>query len=143
MRILHIGDIVGKPGRLFVIRCLPILREREELDLVIANAENASGGSGLTPQIYRELVAAGVQCITLGDHIYRRREIISILEADEPVVKPANFPPDAPGKTWVVVTANNGVKVAVPPFRICSSAVVTCVCVPSTAESSVFEFESR
>ena len=80
---------------------------------MIANAENAAGGSGITPEIYRELRHAGVDCVTMGDHIYRRREIIPILEAERPIVKPANFPASAPGREWTVVTADNGVPVAV------------------------------
>lgn len=113
MRVLHIGDIVGKPGRDIVTRSLATIRERFQLDLVIANAENVAGGSGITPANYQELRQAGIDCITLGDHIYRRREIYSVLESDEPIVKPANYPPDAPGKTWVTVKASNGVEVAV------------------------------
>lgn len=113
MRILHIGDIVGKPGRQIVVKSVATLRTEQRLDLVIANAENIAGGSGITPALFRELLAAGVDCVTLGDHIYRRREIYSVLEADEPVVKPANYPATAPGKPWTVVTAANGVSVAV------------------------------
>lgn len=113
MRILHIGDIVGKPGRQMVRQCLPTLKREEQIDLVIANAENSAAGSGLTPQNYRELVDAGVQCVTMGDHIYRRKDIESVLEADEPIVKPANYPSSAPGKSWVTVRADNGVPVAV------------------------------
>ena len=74
MRLLLIGDIVGKPGRQIVCRSVKPLVEREQLDLVVANAENAAGGSGITPAIYHELIAAGVDVITLGDHIYRRRK---------------------------------------------------------------------
>ncbi len=113
MRILVIGDIVGKPGYQIVARALPGLRVREELDLVIANAENAADGSGLTPQIYRKLISAGVDCITLGDHIYRRREIFTTLEIETNIVKPANFPADAPGRTWTVVQTATGQKAAV------------------------------
>ncbi len=113
MRILFIGDIVGKPGRKIVSRALRGLREREQLDLVIANAENAADGSGITPSIYRDLLAAGVDCMTLGDHIYRRVEIFKILEEQSNIVKPANYPDDAPGRSWVVVEAANGVEVAV------------------------------
>ena len=80
MRILFIGDIVGKPGREIVERAVAGLVREERLDLVVANAENAAGGSGLTPAIYRELMRAGVDAITLGDHVYRRREIYSVLE---------------------------------------------------------------
>ncbi len=77
MNILLIGDIVGKPGRRSCSRRCADCEQQESIDLVVANAENAAGGSGLTPEIYRELIAAGVDCITLGDHIYRRREIDS------------------------------------------------------------------
>lgn len=114
MKILHIGDVVGKPGRRMIVQAIPELKRRYNLALVIANAENSAGGSGITPKIYRELMGAGVDCITLGDHIYRRREIYSILDhPDEPVVKPANYPAEAPGKNWVIVEATNGVRVAV------------------------------
>lgn len=113
MRILFIGDIVGKPGRSIVSLAIPALRKREQIDLVIANGENAADGSGITPKIYRELTAAGVDCFTLGDHIYRRSEIYPTLEAELNVVKPANYPEEAPGKTWAVVEAANGVPVAV------------------------------
>jgi hypothetical protein len=113
MRVLLIGDVVGKPGRQVIVRGLPGLVEREQIDLVIANGENAAGGSGITPAIYRELLAAGVDCITLGDHIYRRAEIIDVLARETNIVKPANFPPEAPGREFAVVTARNGVSVAV------------------------------
>ena len=113
MRILFIGDIVGKPGRKIVAQALPGLRQRDRVDFVIANAENAADGSGITPKIYRELLAAGVDCITLGDHIYRRVEITNVLESETNIVKPANYPDEAPGQTWAVVKAANGVPVAV------------------------------
>jgi metallophosphoesterase (TIGR00282 family) len=113
VRILLIGDIVGKPGQRIVTQTLPALRQREGIDLVVANAENALDGSGLSPSIYRKLLAAGVDCITLGDHIYRRNEICSVLASENNIVKPANYPPRAPGKNWVVVTAASGEQVAV------------------------------
>jgi metallophosphoesterase (TIGR00282 family) len=113
VRVLLIGDIVGKPGRQIVARAVKKLIERENLDLVVANAENAAGGSGLTPANYQELISAGVDCITLGDHIYRRREIIDVLESQPNIVKPANYPPAAPGREFAIVRARNGVDVAV------------------------------
>src|SRR4051794_39475613 len=100
MRFFLIGDIVGKPGVRIVTTALAGLRRRERLDLVIANAENSADGSGIAPSIYRKLIGAGVDCITLGDHIYRRSEIASILQTENNIVKPANYPPSAPGKTW-------------------------------------------
>ena len=113
MRLLLIGDVVGKPGREIVVRSVRGLVEREALDLVVCNAENAAGGSGLTPENYRELIGAGVDGITLGDHIYRRREINPILESASNIVKPANFPSDAPGHEFMLLPARNGVTVAV------------------------------
>jgi 2',3'-cyclic-nucleotide 2'-phosphodiesterase len=113
VRLLLIGDIVGKPGRQIVVRALPELIRREAIDLVVANGENAAAGSGITPANHAELIAAGVNCVTLGDHIYRRREIISVLNSQDNIVKPANFPATAPGKAWTVVTARSGEQVAV------------------------------
>lgn len=113
MRVLLIGDIVGKPGRVITQKAVKRLKKYCDIDFVIANAENSAGGSGITPVIYNELVEANVDAITLGDHIYRRREIYSVLETKANIVKPANYPPKAPGRDYVVVEAANGVKVAV------------------------------
>ena len=113
MRILHIGDIVGKPGRRIVARTARPLKAQWNLDLVVANAENAAGGSGLTPANYRELIDAGVDGITMGDHIYRRQEITSILESERNIVKPANFPAGAPGLEWMILNTPRGQSVAV------------------------------
>jgi len=113
VRILLIGDVVGKPGRQIIVQALPGLIAREKLDLVIANGENSAGGSGITPAIYREMMNAGVDCVTLGDHIYRRQEIIPVMAAESNIVKPANFPATAPGKEFAVVTSRGGVPVGV------------------------------
>ena len=113
MRILHIGDIVGKPGRRIVRQAVPALRERESLDFVVANGENAAGGTGITADNFQELIKAQVDCITLGDHIYRRKQISRVLEKDSRIVKPANFPASAPGRNWTTLTARNDIPVAV------------------------------
>lgn len=113
MRILLIGDIVGKPGRQIVVRALRGLVREEQLDLVVANGENAAAGSGITAEHHAELVAAGVDCVTLGDHIYRRKEILPVLATAANIVRPANYPPAAAGRPWTVVPARNGAPVAV------------------------------
>ena len=113
MRILLIGDIVGKPGRRIVTAAVRRLKESHGLDFVIANAENAADGSGITPSIYKDLIGAGVDCITMGDHVYRRKEINDVLEAESNIVKPANFPAAAPGRDWTVVRSEDGVPVGV------------------------------
>lgn len=108
-----VGDVVGKPGMLITVRCLRGLRRREGVDIVVVNGENAADGSGLTPSMFHSLVDAGVDCVTLGDHIYRRREIMEVLESDDRIVKPANFPAEAPGRCWTVVHTASGVPVGV------------------------------
>jgi metallophosphoesterase (TIGR00282 family) len=113
VRLLLIGDIVGKPGRQIVLRAVPGLRMQEGLDFVVANAENAAGGSGLTPDIYHELICCGIDCLTMGDHIYRRREIYGVLETEARIVRPANYPDEAPGRRYTVLRARNQVRVAV------------------------------
>lgn len=106
MRLLFIGDVVGTPGQTAVRTLVPILRRTEQLDAVVANAENASNGSGLTPRDYRHLRAAGLDAVTLGDHIYRKVDIVDVLQQPtEPVCKPANFPAGAPGRDWVTFAA--------------------------------------
>lgn len=112
MRLLHIGDIVGGPGRQIVVRAVEALVAHEKLDLVTANAENAAGGSGLTPSNYDELIAAGVDGITLGDHIYRRRAIMRVLESKKNIVKPANYPEESPGRDVAFVQSRRGGEVA-------------------------------
>jgi metallophosphoesterase (TIGR00282 family) len=112
MRILFLGDIVGPPGVTFLKRFLRPLVECEGIDLVIANAENASGGSGLTPGAYRQLREAGVDLLTLGDHVYKKADIIASLEKEERLCRPANFPLDAPGRQFALATARDGTRMA-------------------------------
>jgi len=137
VRILFIGDIVGKPGVRIVTQALPGLRRRESIDLCIANGENADNGSGITPAIYRKLIAAGVDCVTLGDHIYRKKDIIDILESQDNIVRPANYPDDAPGKTWVVVKSETGRKVAV--FSLIGRVFMKPVDCPYTKADKILE----
>jgi metallophosphoesterase (TIGR00282 family) len=112
MRILFLGDIVGPPGVSFVKQVLRPVIEREGIDFVIANAENASGGSGITPGAYRQLREAGVDLLTLGDHVYKKADIIATLGKEDRLCRPANFPPDAPGREFVAATARDGTVVA-------------------------------
>ncbi len=81
--------------------------------MVVVNAENSASGSGLTPANYRELIDAGIDCLTMGDHVYRRKEIFKILHSEARIVKPANYPPQSPGKTYTVITTRGNVRVAV------------------------------
>ncbi|MDZ4848072.1 MAG: TIGR00282 family metallophosphoesterase [Pirellulaceae bacterium] len=113
IRIVLVGDTVGKPGMNVVCLATRWLKQRLKAHLVIVNAENAADGTGLRQREYRRLIEAGVDAITLGDHIYKKREIIETLQSADNIVKPANFPAEAPGKTWCVVQTADGVQVAV------------------------------
>lgn len=112
MRILAIGDIIGRPGRSAVARMLPGLRRTLGADLVIANGENAAGGIGLTPGTADELLLAGVDVITSGNHIWAHQEIIPYLEGEAPVLRPLNYPAGVPGRGCLVAgDAGNAVLV--------------------------------
>jgi metallophosphoesterase (TIGR00282 family) len=137
MKILFIGDVVGTPGVEMVRKVVPVLLEREKLDLVIANAENAAGGSGLTAKLYRRLREAGVDLVTLGDHIYKKVEIVSTLEKDGRLCKPANFPPDAPGREVAQAVARDGTPVAV--FSVLGRTFMRAVDCPFRAADRVLE----
>jgi hypothetical protein len=113
MRLLIIGDIVGRPGKHACSQIIPRLVRERAIDCVIANAENASAGSGLTPNVFAKLRHYGVDACTMGDHIYKRREVFTVLETSDRVVRPANLPPEAPGPELVVIEARNGGQVAV------------------------------
>jgi 2',3'-cyclic-nucleotide 2'-phosphodiesterase len=113
IKILCLGDIVGKPGRLALAELLPALIKDRGIDLVVANAENAAGGSGLTPPIFEKILRTGVDVCTLGDHAFRKREVLPILEASDRVVRPANFPPPCIGRGLTIVASRSGIKVAV------------------------------
>ncbi len=102
MLILAIGDIIGKPGRWAVRELLPRLRQEYGVDLVIANGENAAGGIGLTPDTAQELLAAGVDVLTSGNHIWAQKEIIPYLDGEMPILRPLNYPPGVPGRGYIV-----------------------------------------
>jgi 2',3'-cyclic-nucleotide 2'-phosphodiesterase len=113
MNILFLGDIVGKPGRLAVRELLPKLIHREQVDFVIANCENVSGGAGVEPGNCRELLAAGVDVLTSGSHIGRKREIVDYIGSEQRLLRPANFPPGTAGAGWRCYTTPDGTVVAV------------------------------
>jgi len=111
-RILFCGDLVGPAGRRGLLRMLPLLRERHDPTFVVVNGENVAGGFGITPKIADELLAAGVDVITLGNHAYRHREIYPYLDTEPRIVRPANYLRGQPGRGHTVVT-HDGVRLAV------------------------------
>jgi metallophosphoesterase (TIGR00282 family) len=113
LRCMVIGDIIGKPGRLAVVHELTGLRQELDLDVVIANGENLAAGAGLTPSLAEELLGNGVDVITSGNHIWDKREVYDYLDSDRPVLRPMNYPDDAPGRGWLVHRLPDGDSVAV------------------------------
>src|SRR6059036_1696160 len=93
MRLLFLGDVVGRPGRRAVARILPALIAREDVGFVVANCENASGGKGVDPAAAEELRDAGVDVLTSGNHVWQHRTIVPYLEENARLIRPLNFPP--------------------------------------------------
>jgi metallophosphoesterase (TIGR00282 family) len=107
LKVIMLGDVVGKPGRRVVQRSLPALCAEFEADLVIANAENAAGGSGLTPQIFQKLIRYGIHGVTLGDHVFRQMDIAPTLQQAENLIRPANLSARAIGRGWMKLTCGD------------------------------------
>lgn len=113
MNLLFFGDIVGRPGRTALAAHLPALKQCYEPDLLLANAENAAGGTGLTPDIAEELFDLGIDAMTLGNHAWAKREIIEYLDHEHRVIRPLNFPGSPPGRGSCVVQAASGHKLGI------------------------------
>src|ERR1700722_19265606 len=113
LRILCLGDIVRRPGRQIVHDKLPGFVRQQNIDLVVANAENIAGGSGITQNLFNKLRSYGVDVITLGDHVYRKSDIIPTLQTSERIVRPANMAAGAAGRQFTVITTNSGIPVGV------------------------------
>jgi len=113
MRILFVGDVVGRSGRAVVTERLPGLIRDWALDLVVVNGENAAGGFGITEMIYHELIEAGADAITLGNHAWDQREALVFIERAPRLIRPINFPPGTPGRGTALIEAKSGARVLV------------------------------
>jgi len=136
MRLLCIGDVVGRPGREAVERLTGMLRQEHGIECVVVNAENAAGGSGMTPRIARDLLAAGADVITLGDHAWKQREVFEAFDEFSTLLRPANYSSEAPGRGACLVELEGGLRVGVinlvgrifmdpseSPFRAADTAI--------------------
>ncbi len=113
MKLLFIGDIIGRPGRQLVSTSLPRLVDQHMIDLVVANGENAAAGFGLTPDVTAELLDMGIDVLTSGNHIWDKREGLVCLEQEPALLRPANYPPETPGRGFGVYQTAAGLEVAV------------------------------
>lgn len=105
MNVLMVGDVFGEPGRAAVRKLLPRLRQEHHVDLAVVNVENAAGGFGVTAQICREILDAGADVMTSGNHIWDRKEVVAYIARENLLLRPANFPTGTPGAGWVTVKA--------------------------------------
>ncbi len=108
-----IGDVVGKPGRQALALFLRKVQEAHDIDLTVANGENAAGGFGITPDTANDLLRLGIDVITSGNHVWDKKEVLGYIPKESRLLRPLNYPPGAPGYGSIVVTARNGIKVAV------------------------------
>ena len=108
MKILCIGDIVGKPGRQALALFLRKVQEAHDIDLTVANGENAAGGFGITPDTAADLLRLGVDVITSGNHIWDKKDVLGYIPKESRLLRPLNYPPGAPGYGSIVVTARGG-----------------------------------
>lgn len=113
MKIFFIGDIMGAPGRRAVAGLLHKVVDRYQIDLVVANGENASGGLGITPEVAEQLLQSGIDVLTSGNHIWKHKEIIPYLESSDRLLRPANYPPGTPGQGLTIVETAGGELAAV------------------------------
>ena len=113
MKVLMIGDVVAKPGRVAILERIQDLREQHQADLAIMNAENLAGGFSVTPSICEQLFAAGIDVMTSGNHIFDKKEAIDYIRKQPRLLRPANYPPGLPGTGVYTGTARNGVRFAV------------------------------
>lgn len=113
MRILFIGDVVGRPGRQIVTRGLDKLRSRTHFDLVVANVENAAAGFGITPDVADKMFGLGIDVLTSGNHIWDKKEALDYLVREPRLLRPVNYPPAAPGSGAYIAHSRSGVAVAV------------------------------
>lgn len=113
IRVLAIGDIIGKPGRNAVSKFLPDIREEENIDFCIANGENSAGGNGITPQVAEELFSSGIDVITTGNHVWDKKEVKDIIGRNRNILRPHNYPPGAPGSGYGIYDVRSGVRAGV------------------------------
>jgi 2',3'-cyclic-nucleotide 2'-phosphodiesterase len=152
MKVLMIGDVVAKPGRIAVLERIQDMREQHQIDFAIMNAENLAGGFSVTPQLCEQLFAAGIDVMTSGNHIFDKKEAIEYIRKQPRLLRPANYPPNTPGSGYWVGEVN-GTQVAVmnvmgrvfmppsdDPFRIIDDVIES---LPSEAKVRIVDVHAE
>jgi hypothetical protein len=136
LNVLFIGDIVGRLGRAIVKKLLPELKKEFRVDLTIANGENSAAGFGITEKVYKELIETGIDIITMGNHMFDKKECLTSIDVCPKIVRPANYPPGTPGKDHVIAHVKNS-NVAV--INLLGRVFVTAVDCPFRAAETLIE----
>lgn len=155
MRLLFLGDIVGRAGRKAALEAIPRLRKRYDLDFLVINGENAAGGFGITESIHLDLIDAGADAVTLGNHAFDQKDTLIFIERQERLIRPLNFPPGTPGRGAGLFKARNGADVLVInamgrvfmheidcPFRAVDREITACA-LKSGADAILIDFHAE
>lgn len=137
MKILVVADVVGRVGRRALEHFVPLYVQERHVDFVVANCENAAAGFGLTPKLVRQILAAGVDAVTTGNHVWAHKEIYKIADKEPRFLRPANYPPDVPGMGWRVLRAGNGVETAV--VNLCGRVFMDALDCPFRGVDAILE----
>jgi metallophosphoesterase (TIGR00282 family) len=113
LKVLFVGDIVGKPGREILRQQLCKIQEKFKIDFTVANGENAAGGAGINKKILEEIINYGVDVVTMGNHVWDKKEVLSFIDTEPRLIRPANYPKGTPGRGWNIFTVNNQIKIVV------------------------------
>ncbi len=140
MKVLFLGDVIGKPGRNALKKKLGQLILQNEADIVIANGENSAGGIGISERTCKEMFDSGVDIVTTGNHVFKKREIYSMLERETRLLKPANYPPDTPGRGYNVYEIDRigGLKIAV--INLCGRVFIDYLDCPFRTVNRILEY---
>jgi metallophosphoesterase (TIGR00282 family) len=140
LKVLFLGDIIGKPGRNAIGRNLDDLIGKYDADMVIANGENAAGGIGISVKTCNSLLNMGIDVITTGNHVYKKREIYSLLDKEDRLLKPANYPPDTPGKGYNIYELEKLGNLKVAVINLCGRVFVENLDCPFRTASRILEY---
>jgi metallophosphoesterase (TIGR00282 family) len=143
LKVLFLGDIIGKPGRNAIDRNLDDLIGKHDIDMVIANGENAAGGIGISVKTAGSLLNMGIDIITTGNHVFKKREIYSLLDKEDRLLKPANYPPDTPGRGYYIYEVEKLGNLKVAVINLCGRVFVENLDCPFRTVNRILEYVSE
>ncbi len=143
MKVLFLGDIIGKPGRNAIDRNLDVLIGKHDIDMVIANGENAAGGIGISVKTAGSLLNMGIDIITTGNHVFKKREIYNLLDSEDRLLKPANYPPDTPGRGYNIYEVEKLGNLKIAVINLCGRVFVENLDCPFRTVDRILEYVSQ